>query len=203
MTKQSAVVKDERLGGWLGPWLMGDVNAATVCRTYGLLDGVWGPAFSYREYWSYGSWFVSQFAWVGFRVASMALAMAPVRWILKRVLPAAGHGPSVENLKNGGMTIKILAETDEQTPKVGTVTITGDTDPAYRLTGTNFWDVIDVAMMCVESALTLAFELEKTVVSEKFFGHGEKKSVVVTSAMMGEALRERLGRGGLHFTLDV
>jgi hypothetical protein len=58
-------------------------------------------------------------------------------------------------------------------------------------------------MMVVESGLTLAKEVEDTEVWKMFFSQGENQSVVVTPALMGEKLKERLEGGGYHFALDV
>ncbi len=61
----------------------------------------------------------------------------------------------------------------------------------------------NLAMMLVESGLTLAQDVTKTELWKIFFGQGEKQSVVVTPALLGETLKDRLERGGLHFTIDV
>lgn len=58
-------------------------------------------------------------------------------------------------------------------------------------------------MMIVESGLTLAKDVEDTEVWKRFFKEGENQSVVVTPALLGEKLKERLERGGYHFILDV
>ena len=58
-------------------------------------------------------------------------------------------------------------------------------------------------MMSVESAMTLVYDIEKTEVWKRFFEHGEKQVVLATPALLDEVLRDRLERGGLHFTLDV
>jgi hypothetical protein len=63
--------------------------------------------------------------------------------------------------------------------------------------------LLKVAMMVIESALTLVYDLEKTEVWKRFFGNGEKQIVLGTPALLGEAFRDRLDKGGLHFTLDV
>ena len=57
--------------------------------------------------------------------------------------------------------------------------------------------------MCVEAGLLLAFQVEETDVWKLFFAKGETRSVVVTPALLGEPLKERLERGGMHFNLDV
>jgi short subunit dehydrogenase-like uncharacterized protein len=194
---------DERLGGWIGPWVMGETNAAVVCRTYGLLDGRWGDTFSYNEHYNYGGWFTSHAMRFALRVGGACLTLAPFRWLFKKVLPSAGEGPTEEALKNGAFTMKIIAETDEGEPKTGSITISSTQDAAYLLTGNQILEYANLAMMLIESGLTLAQDVEKTEISKIFFGQGENQSVVVTPALLGETLRDRLERGGIHFTLDV
>jgi len=60
-----------------------------------------------------------------------------------------------------------------------------------------------LAMMLVETGLTLANEVENTKSWEIFFAHGEKQSVVVTPSLLGEILKERLERGGMNITLNL
>lgn len=63
--------------------------------------------------------------------------------------------------------------------------------------------MLTLAMMLVESGLLLAKEVEETEAWAIFFSNGENQSVVVTPALLGEALQRRLENGGLHFTLAV
>jgi hypothetical protein len=58
-------------------------------------------------------------------------------------------------------------------------------------------------MMVVESGLTLAHDLEKTEIGKLFFNKVQNQTVLLTPSLMGESLRERLEKGGLHFSLDV
>ena len=132
---QGSVLYDERLGGWIGPWLMGDTNVAVVCRTYGLLGGVWGEKFAYKEYFNYGGWFRSHAFRIALRTGAACLTLPPFRWLLKKVAPGAGEGPTEELLKTGSFIMKIVAETDEEEPKTGTITISTKQDVAYLLTG--------------------------------------------------------------------
>lgn len=134
-SRQNPVLYDERLGGWIGPWLMSETNAAVVCRTYGLLDGMWGDKFSYNEYFNYRGWFTTQAMRIALRVGGACLSLPPFRWFLKKVLPGAGEGPTEDVLNSGKFTMKIIAETDEAEPKTGTIVLSSTQDIAYLLTG--------------------------------------------------------------------
>ena len=198
-----ATVYDGRLGGWLGPWIMSKTNSAAVCRTYGLLGGIWGPAFSYGEYLNYRNRLFAEFMRFSLTFGSLMLKVPLVRWVLRKVLPAAGEGPTEEALQNGKLYMRIIAETDEPTPRMGSITVTADKDPAYFLTGIcliKFFLIL--AMMLVEAGLVLVRELKETPVWS-IFNEIERQSVVVTPALLGDHLRDRLESGGLHFTLEI
>ena len=60
-----------------------------------------------------------------------------------------------------------------------------------------------LAMMLVETGLILVSGIEGTEVWNKYFSHGEKQTVVVTPALLGETLKERLEKGEVYFTLDI
>jgi short subunit dehydrogenase-like uncharacterized protein len=137
-TIQNSVLFDERLGGWIGPWIMGSTNAAVVRRTYGLLGGKWGDKFSYKEYATYGNWLISHSARLGLAIMPLFLALSPFRWLLRKVAPAAGEGPTKEAMDTGKFTMKIVANTDEDTPKSGSITIYTNQDAAYLLTGITY-----------------------------------------------------------------
>lgn len=57
-----------------------------------------------------------------------------------------------------------------------------------------------VAMMLVEAGLTLAHDVKKTKAWELFFKNGERQSVVLTPAMLGDILKDRVHAGGVHFS---
>ena len=136
-------------------------------------------------------------------LGELVLPLPPFRWLLKKVLPSAGEGPTEDALNNGAFTMKIIAETDEGEPKTGSITISSTQDVAYLLTGNQILECANLAMMLIESGLTLAQDVKKTELWKIFFGQGEKQSVVVTPSLLGETLRDKLERGGIHFTLDV
>jgi hypothetical protein len=65
-----------------------------------------------------------------------------VQWLLKNVLPPAGHGPSEDDLINGKLKMQIIAETDEDEPRSASIIISADADPAYLLSGKTFWNLL-------------------------------------------------------------
>jgi hypothetical protein len=122
--------------------MMTSTNQAVVCRSYGLLGGTWGDKFSYKEYLNYGSWIKAEGVRFALAAAGVCLALPPVQWLLKKVLPPAGHGPSQDDLINGKLKMQIIAETDEDEPRSGSIIISADSDPAYLLSGKSFWNLL-------------------------------------------------------------
>jgi hypothetical protein len=129
---EKSIFWDDRLGGWVGPWIMGATNAANVCHTYGLLGGQWGPHFRYHEYICHTSWLRAQVMTISLTVLSFCALFAPFRWLVRKVLPA-GTGPSEEALRNSKFCMKIVAESEDN--KSGSITISSDTDVGYVLAG--------------------------------------------------------------------
>lgn len=72
---------------------------------------------------------------IALKLAGVMLAIPPVRWILRKYARASGKGPSQEEMENGRLVMKILAETDDEPPRTGSITVSADADPAYLLTG--------------------------------------------------------------------
>lgn len=200
-TRPHSIVYDSRLGGWLGPWVMGATNTIVVGRTYGLLDGLWGPKFNYKEYRSYGSWWKAYMWNLGLKLMPLFLFFPPTRWVAEKILPASGEGPTEQELKSGRFRMEIIAETDDSA-HTGRIKIETFADVGYLKSGNTFCGMLMAAMMLVETGLTLV-DVEGTRVWNKYFSHGEKQTVVGTPALLGEQLKERLEKGELYFTLEV
>lgn len=73
---------------------------------------------------------------IALKLGRVLLVIPPVRWMMKKILPAGGEGPSQETMENGRLVMKIIAETDNDPPKSRSITVSADGDPAYLLTGT-------------------------------------------------------------------
>lgn len=137
-TDQKSILYDERIGGWIGPWVMGNANAAVVCRTYGLLGGKWGEKFSYKEYYNYNTWMKAYVYQIAMGLIRTCLKIPPIRWLFRKFAPTPGEGPSEETLNNGKFRMNIIAETDEKEPKIGSIVVSSDRDIGYLLTGMKY-----------------------------------------------------------------
>jgi short subunit dehydrogenase-like uncharacterized protein len=168
---------DDRLGGWLAPFVMGTVNSRVVRRSNALQDHAYGRHFRYRELMLTGPGLVG-----GAKAAGVAgglagtfagFALPGVRQLLDRVLPDPGEGPSEKTRERGFFDIDIHATTSSGERMRCEIRAPGD--PGYKAT----------AVMLGESALCLAFDdaLEAT-------------GVLTPATAMGSALADRLVAAG-------
>jgi short subunit dehydrogenase-like uncharacterized protein len=152
--KQSdmSVVKGEDIApglkGWKAPFFMGPYNTRVVRRSNALRDWAYGRKFKYREVMNVGSSPITPViagavaAGLGGMIVGMALP--PTRYVLDRVLPSPGDGPSEEAQRKGHFTMDVYTTTSTGARYTSRVKAKGD--PGYSAT----------AVMLGESALSLA-----------------------------------------------
>ncbi len=170
-------LQDDRLGGWLAPFVMGSVNSRVVRRSNALQRHAYGRRFRYRELMLTGPGPVggAKAAGIagGLAGAFAGFATPGVRQLLDRVLPDPGEGPSEEARERGFFHIDIHAETSSGKRLRCEIRVPGD--PGYKAT----------AVMLGESALSLAFDdLPKAT------------GVLTPATAMGSALADRLVAAG-------
>jgi short subunit dehydrogenase-like uncharacterized protein len=174
--------KDPLLGRWVAPFVMGPYNTRIVRRSNALLGHAYGPRFRYREVMSVGDSPVSPVlaggitAGLGALVAGMALP--PTRYLLDRVLPKPGTGPSEKVQRKGFFRIEIHTRTSTGARYVATVAAQGD--PGYAAT----------AVMLGESALSLG--------TDDLTSAG---GVLTPAVAMGDRLVERLRARGFELSV--
>ena len=175
--------KDPLLGRWVAPFVMAPYNTRVVRRTNALLGHAYGPGFRYREVMSVGS---SPFAPVlaggvtaglGALVAGMSLP--PTRFLLDKVLPKPGEGPSEKLQRTGHFTVEVHTRTTTGAHYVATVS--GKGDPGYAAT----------AVMFGQSALSLGTDPLTS-------GGG----VLTPAVAMGNSLIERLRAQGFALRVE-
>jgi short subunit dehydrogenase-like uncharacterized protein len=174
--------KDPLLARWVAPFVMAPYNTRVVRRSNALLGHAYGPGFRYREVMSVGS---SPFAPVlaggitaGLGVLVAGMALPPTRFLLDKVLPKPGEGPSDKLQATGHFTVEVHTRTSTGARYVATISAVGD--PGYAAT----------AVMFGESALCLGTD-------ELSSGGG----VLTPAVALGDALADRLRARG--FRLDV
>ncbi len=143
---------DEQARSWLAPFVMSAINTRIVHRSNALSADAYGHDFRYDEAMMTGAGLrgrataVAVSAALGGFVA--AAAVKPTRWLLERVVPQPGEGPSPDAQARGFYDFRFYGTTaDGQAIRTK---VTGDRDPGYGST----------AKMLGEAAACLAFDID-------------------------------------------
>ncbi len=175
--------QDLGTGMWSAPFLMGGFNRQIVLRSDALTGGSYGPEFGYREAVDTSSGPLGAVSAAAVALGSGALigglAFGPTRWLLGRVLPKPGEGPSEKARREGRFEIEIDAATTSGARY--RCRIAAPYDPGYGGT----------AVMLGESVLCLALDADRPSTA----------GVLTPMTAMGEALAVRLRDH--RFTLAV
>jgi short subunit dehydrogenase-like uncharacterized protein len=168
---------DDRLGGWLAPFVMGSVNTRVVRRSNALQRHAYGRRFRYRELMLTGRGPLggAKAAGVAGGIAAVfaGLATPGARQLLDRVLPDPGEGPSESARERGFFNIDIHTTTSSGERLRCEIRASGD--PGYKAT----------AVMLGESALCLALD-----------DLPEVAGVLTPASAMGRVLADRLIAAG-------
>jgi short subunit dehydrogenase-like uncharacterized protein len=172
------------LRGNLAPFFMASYNTRVVRRSNALRGWAYGRTFRYRETMSVGTSPLSPVLALGMKVGVVALfaglAIPPTRFVLDRVLPKPGEGPSEKTMRNGHFTVDIFTTTTTGARYRCRFRAKGD--PGYAAT----------AIMLGESALALAFDRDALPPSEG--------GVLTPATAIGDALVARLRAAGVEIT---
>ncbi|MGD0525179.1 MAG: saccharopine dehydrogenase NADP-binding domain-containing protein [Polyangiaceae bacterium] len=184
---QRGVRWDADLGMWTGPFLMAAINTRVVRRTNALLDYAWGRDFRYREAMSFGrgakGWLLAAGVSAGTALGVAAVAVPPVRrMVAKRVLPAAGEGPS-KAVRDAGFFVSRFVGTLPDGGGKLRGTVRGTSDPGYG----------ETAKMLSESAVCLAKDGDAVP---------KRGGVLTPGSCMGMRLVERLRAAGMTFDVE-
>jgi short subunit dehydrogenase-like uncharacterized protein len=175
----NGVEHDPELGGWVGPFIMARINMPVVRRSNALQNWAYGRRFKYQEVMGFGEGLGGRARALGVAAGlatlPVGLALPPSRWVLDRVLPDPGEGPSDDMVRNGFFEIEIHTRTPEGEKWVCEVKAKGD--PGYGAT----------CVMLGESALCLALDEGELP---------ERAGVLTPATGMGNALVDRLRRAG-------
>lgn len=170
-------------GVWTAPFVMAAVNTRVVRRSHALLGYPYGKDFRYNEATmtgkGIGGGLRARLMSVGIGAFMLASAFDFTRrWIVEKLVPAPGEGPSRSERENGYFNLLLLGKTsDGDTLRLR---VKGDRDPGYGST----------SKMLAESAVCLA--CDAPAVGGGFW---------TPAAALGTLLRDRLEQNaGLSFT---
>ncbi|MFI7601691.1 saccharopine dehydrogenase family protein [Actinoplanes sp. NPDC049681] len=175
---------DPTLRGNLAPFVMASYNTRIVRRTNALRQYAYGRRFRYREVMSVGTSPLSPLIAAGTKAGLAALvvglSLPPTRFVLDRILPKPGEGPSEQARREGHFTIDLYTRTT--TGARYTARFRAKGDPGYAAT----------ALMLGEAALALAADRDSLPPSEG--------GVLTPATAMGDALVDRLRTAGVEIT---
>jgi short subunit dehydrogenase-like uncharacterized protein len=181
---QTAAVFDPDFDRWTLPFVMGAINTRVVRRSNALLHFRYGEDFAYDEAIlapARQGALMSKLAALAMSAGTASLALAPLRALALRFLPAPGEGPSQKQRENGFYDILLHAKHPHNPDQDLRARVTGDRDPGYGST----------ARMLGESAVCLARDEHK--VAGGFW---------TPASAMGEHLIQRLqDNAGLDFSI--
>jgi short subunit dehydrogenase-like uncharacterized protein len=178
-----APFRDERLGGWMAPFVMAAVNTRVVRRSNALLGHAYGRELRYSEVMAMGDGLGGRARALGLTAGLGAftggMAFPPTRWALDRVLPDPGEGPSEEARRKGFFKIEVHGWTASGAHYVARCEAQGD--PGYAAT----------AVMLGEAALCLALDRDALP---------DRTGVLTPATGIGHALVARLNAAGQTYT---
>jgi short subunit dehydrogenase-like uncharacterized protein len=181
---QTWVRREPELGVWTGPFMMAAHNTRIVRRSNALLGWSYGRRFRYREAVAFRGGPVAPVLAggmaLGLGAAVAGMALPPTRFVLDRVLPDPGEGPSEETMRTGHFRMDLHAQTTSGTRYLVEVAAKGD--PGYAAT----------AVMLAGSALCLALDRDRLP---------DLAGVLTPASGIGSALADRLR--DQDFLLDV
>ncbi|MFO8141751.1 MAG: saccharopine dehydrogenase NADP-binding domain-containing protein [Marinobacter sp.] len=145
---------DKDFGVWLAPFVMGAINTRVVHRSNAMQNARYGMEFTYDEAMMTGKGPKGRLTAYGITAALGAFltasAIKPSRWVVEKLVPKPGEGPSPEDQENGFYDLRFIGRT--QDGKTIITKVTGDRDPGYGST----------AKMLGEAGLCLAFDTDET-----------------------------------------
>ncbi|MBL7257170.1 saccharopine dehydrogenase family protein [Paractinoplanes lichenicola] len=172
------------LRGTLAPFFMASYNTRVVRRSNALHNWRYGRRFRYRELMSVGasplSPLVANGVKIGFGALVAGMMLPPTRFVLDRLLPKPGSGPSERAQRDGHFTMDFFTTTT--TGARYTARFRAKGDPGYAAT----------AIMLGESALALIHNRDALPASPG--------GVLTPATALGDALVTRLRAAGVEIT---
>ncbi|GID26324.1 saccharopine dehydrogenase family protein [Paractinoplanes brasiliensis] len=172
------------LRGTLAPFFMASYNTRVVRRSNALHNWRYGRRFRYRELMSVGASPLSPLVANGVKLGLGALVagmmLPPTRFVLDRLLPKPGSGPTERAQRDGHFTMDFFTTTT--TGARYTARFRAKGDPGYAAT----------ALMLAESALALVHDRDVLPPSDG--------GVLTPATGLGDALVERLRAAGVEIT---
>ena len=171
---------------WLAPFVMGPVNTRVVRRSAALLG--YGGNFHYQEHLRVGAGLIAGAGALTLSAtmaaSQVALGLAPVRAVARRLVPKPGEGPSQSAMDKGSFLCEMVGRSADGKLVRGHVGDQGD--PGNRAT---------TKMVC-EAALALVLDADALPGGPAYGG------VLTPASGLGGVLVQRLRRAGMALQVD-
>ncbi|GAB3579118.1 saccharopine dehydrogenase family protein [Calidifontibacter terrae] len=178
----------DAIGAWTGPFVMASYNTRVVRRSNALSGHSYGPTFRYREVMKTGKGLAGRVTGyavtAGLGAAMGAFAVAPLRPVVQKIVPAPGSGPD-EKARDAGF-FKMDIHTTTTTGAKWHSVIAAQGDPGYKAT----------CVMIGEAALALALQRDDCPLPE-----GRTGGVLTPATGLGQPYADRLVAQG--FTISA
>ena len=176
---------DPELRGTLAPFFMAPYNTRVVRRSNALRGWAYGRRFRYREVMSVGtsplSGAVATATRAGVAALYLGLSLPPTRYLLDRVLPKPGTGPSESERRAGHFGMDVYTTTTRGVRYRARIRAKGD--PGYAAT----------AVMLGEAGLALAGDGDGLP--------GSSGGVLTPATGLGDVLVDRLRAAGMEISV--
>ena len=173
--------------GTLTTSVSGSTDRAIVHRSWGLMNEgeTYGPKFQFYEYMAVRNKLVGVAVYVSIAIGMAALALSPVRWLLRKLVYAPGQGPSKAETRLEHVEYRAIATADRFGQQSGRAFARMRWNGGmYHLTG----------VLLAEAAMVILRE-ETTA---RNLGGG-----LLTPATLGQPFIERLRQAGLLFEVET
>ena len=152
---QASIIYNDELECWTAPFFMASINTRIVRRSNALMNFIYGGDFSYSESTICGKKLTGRlkaiFLTVTLGLFFVGSANSVTRkYIIEKLLPSPGQGPSKEQRQNGFFKLILLGKTKDNEGL--SIQVTGDRDPGYGST----------SKMLSETAICLACDKIET-----------------------------------------
>ncbi|KAL4916592.1 Saccharopine dehydrogenase-domain-containing protein [Aspergillus aurantiobrunneus] len=159
-------------------------DVTIVHRSSTLMPEFYGPRFYFRQFLHVRNTFVGILFNYAFLIGTALLILAPVRWLVKKVIYAPGSGPSSESGRDDRCEYRAIATPDQNTSRrvLGKLKFMGS---MYNITG----------VLMAEAAMVILENEEKV----KRVSRGG----IVTPAVLGQEYLDRLEKVGCTVETQV
>ncbi len=145
---------EREFDSWCAPFVMAAINTRVVHRSNALSGYAYGTDFRYDEAILTGPGWRGRSAAAGVVAGLAAFMLAgatpPSRWLLQRLLPAPGEGPSEQQQRQGYFDLSFVGSTADG--RVLRAAVSADRDPGYGATARMFGQ----AAACLATGVTRA-----------------------------------------------